>query len=121
MKKTMAFVSVMIMALNMSANIAPETANNELTSTEAFTEAYINLPARVRLVEGDSYSVLINTANEEVAKAIKCEVKDGKISFSTTDGENIDEKVVITLVAPVIPDVITGKDFKAMTTNKNGK
>lgn len=117
----MAFVSVMIMALNMSANVAPETANNELKSTEAFTEAYINLPARVRLVEGENYSVLVNAADEEVAKAIKCEVKDGKISFSTSNGENINEKVVITIVAPTIPDVFAGKDYKAKLTTKNEK
>lgn len=113
----MAFVSVMIMALSMSANVAPETANNELKNFEAFTEAHINLPARVRLVEGDTYSVLVNAADEEVVKAIRCEVKDGKLSFSTANSESISDKVVITIVSPTLPNVVTGKDFTAKENN----
>lgn len=115
MKKTMAFVSAVILALSMSANVAPETSNNEIKNTEAFTETCINVPARVRFVEGESYSVLVNTSDAEVAKSIKCEVKDGVLTFYTDNGNFVNDKVVITIVSPSLPEVKTGKDFLAKT------
>lgn len=93
MKKMMILVSAIMMAT---------TANAQQVETTSFDEVRVNVPARVRIVAGENYGVSIATKNEEVAKAVNYDVKNGVLNINTRDIEALaDENAIrITIVTP---------------------
>lgn len=93
MKKMMILVSAIMMAT---------IANAQQVETTSFDEVRVNVPARVRIVAGENYGVSIATKNEEVAKAVNYDVKNGVLNINTRDIEALaDENAIrITIVTP---------------------
>ena len=106
MKKMMILVSAIMMAI---------TANAQRVENTSFEEVRVNVPARVRIVAGDTYSVNIATKNNEVAKAVNYDVKDGVLCINTRDIEALgdDNSVRITIVTPRELKVTTNRAMEA--------
>ena len=60
-------------------------ANAQEIETKPFSKTYIDVPARVRFVKGNEYSVRVNTNDKEMASNIQCTLKDGVLSFEYKD------------------------------------
>lgn len=56
-------------------------ASAQEIETKPFNKTYIDVPARVRFVKGNEYSVRVNTNDKEMASNIQCSLKDGVLSF----------------------------------------
>lgn len=134
MKKLMTMACAIIMAA---------AANASRVTTVAFSEARVNVPARVRFVKGDDYGFKVEAKDPVVAKSMRCSVKDGvlRIGFgnslqpgtSTFDAkkniyyyginasgqvlsdDNMVDEIVITVVAPETPVFKTSADYVAVT------
>lgn len=134
MKKFMTMACAIIMAV---------AANASRVTTVAFSEARVNVPARVRFVKGDDYGFKVEAKDPVVAKSMRCSVKDGvlRIGFgnslqpgtSTFDAkkniyyyginasgqvlsdDNMVDEIVITVVAPETPVFKTSADYVAVT------
>lgn len=140
MKKLMTMVCAMIMAV---------AANASTVTTVAFSEAYINVPARVRFVAGDEYGFKVEAKDSVVAKSIRCTVKDGILRISYGEslkpgtsqydakknvyyyGVNKENQVlpefydrddmVITVISPELPVVRTSSDYVAISERSRMK
>lgn len=120
MKKFMMFVAAMVIA-TASANASVNEFNayegeSIQKETEAFSMVSMNIPARVRIVTGDEYSVSVSAENTFVAEAIKCNVKDDVLSISTRDIEALGdgvESLVITIVCPTLPAFTTSDEMES--------
>ena len=136
MRKLMTMACAMIMAAAVNAS--------EVVTVE-FNEARVNIPARVRFVQGESYGFSVAAKDSIIAKAVRCTVKDGvlRMNFGNAlqpgeskydakkgihyygvnagsqvlSGEASDD-LVITVVAPEMPKFRTNSDYVA-TTVKN--
>lgn len=134
MKKLMTMVSSMMMVAAVNAS---EVA------TVAFNEARVNVPARVRFVKGENYGFSVEAKDSVIARAVRCTVKDGVLRLSFGNalkpgeskfdakkgvyyygvnptnhvfvGENGEDDMVITVVAPDMPKFKTSSDYVAVT------
>lgn len=115
MKKMMILVSAIMMAA---------TANAKRVETASFDEVRLNVPARVRIVAGDSYSVNITSTNESLASAVRLDVKDGVLRINTRDVEAFAEeaeKLCITIVTPREPKLTTSRDLQTKVLRNSFK
>lgn len=106
MKKMMILVCVMMMATTANGK-------NEVNETASFDEVRVAVPARVRVVAGETYSVNVTAQNDLVASTVRCTVKGGVLSISSQYVDGLianEEPLCITIVAP--------KDVK-LTTSRN--
>lgn len=104
MKKMMILVSAIMMVANINA---------KSVETASFNEVRVNVPARLRIVAGDNYGVSISASDEIVAKAIRANVKDGVLSLTTRDIEELGDAVqslCITIVTPKEPTLTMGSN-----------
>lgn len=135
MKKLMTMVGaiMMVAAVNASEVI-----------TVAFKEARVNIPARVRFIQGENYGFSVEAKDSIVARSVRCTVKDGVIRFSLGNSlrpgetkfdakkgvyyygvnaahqvlldENETENVVITVVAPDMPVFRTSTEYVTVSS-----
>lgn len=109
MKKMMILVSAIMMVAN---------ANAKSVETASFSEVRVNVPARIRIVAGDSYGVSIAASDDQIANAIRANVKDGVLSLTTRNIEELGEAVnslCITVVTPSEPTLTMGTDVQIAT------
>ena len=107
MKKLMILVSAIMMAA---------TANAKRVETTSFDEVRVNVPALVRIVAGDTYSINIAAKNEVLTNAVHYDVKDGVLCINTRNVEDFGEEnnpVRITIVTPRELKVTTNRDLEA--------
>ncbi len=103
MKKMMIMLAAMMMAVSVNAeneNVAP------------FEGVKLNVPARVRFVYGEDYSINVQAADSLVASAIRWNVKDGVLKISTMDENEDLGNVCITIVSPNEPAVSVGRNWE---------
>ncbi len=120
MKKIMMFVAAMVIA-TASANASVNEFNayegeSIQKETEAFSMVSMNIPARVRIVAGDEYSVSVSAENIFVAEAINLNVKNDVLCISTRDIEALGdgvESLVITIVSPTLPAFTTSDEMES--------
>lgn len=133
MKKLMTMVSAMMMVAAVNAS--------EVV-TVAFNEARVSVPARVRFVKGENYGFSVEAKDSVIARAVRCSVKDGVLRLSFGNAlqpgeskfdvkkgvhyygvnptnqllvaEDIEEDMVITVVAPGMPKFKTSSDYVAV-------
>lgn len=113
MKKMMILASAIMMAA---------TANAKHVETTSFDEVRVNVPARVRIIVGETYSVNVAAQNEMVASSVRYEVKDGVLKINSTDVEELTENgepLHITIVAPKNLKLSVGRDMQAMEVRKS--
>lgn len=110
MKKMMILVSAIMMVANVNA---------KSVETASFNEVRVNVPARVRIVAGDTYSVNIAAADNSIAQAIRADVKDGVLNLTTRNMEVLGEtapSICITVVTPIEPTLTIGRDVQVAST-----
>lgn len=104
------------MLIMASAIMMAAAANAQRVETESFNKVMVNVPARVRVVPGDTYSVNIATTDTELAKSLRVDVKNGTLNIATDARANVEEPksaLRIIIVTPVEPQVLAGRDFYA--------
>lgn len=77
MKRLMTFVLSLVMT---AATYAQEV------ETLPFNEVKMDIPARLRIVEGESYGFTVEASDESLAGTVECSLKEGVISFSMKKG-----------------------------------
>lgn len=120
MKKFMMFVAAMVIATasaNASVNeFSGDDGETILKETESFSEVNVGVPARIRLVSGDKYSVSVTADNVFVAEAINSKVKDDVLYISTRDIEALEastDMLIITIECPGLPILTTSRDMES--------
>lgn len=89
--------------------------------TPSFEEVRVSIPARVRIVAGDSYSVNVTAKNEHTANAVRCQVEQGVLKINTRDIDALDgnaQSLRITIVTPNMPRLSTARNL--LTTQRGG-
>ncbi len=113
MKKMMILASAIMMAA---------TANAKRVETASFDEVRVNVPARVRIIAGETYSVNVAAQNEMVASAVRYEVKDGVLKINSRDIDELmqsEEPLHITIVAPKDLKLTIGRNMEAVNVLKS--
>lgn len=106
MKKMMILASaIMMVAAGYAKNV----------ETVPFEGVKVNVPARVRIVSGDSYEMGVRSTDSIAARNILWSIENGVLNIRSryempTDGEQ--PEVCITIVAPVEPKLTVGRDFE---------
>lgn len=105
------------MLIMASAIMMATTANAQRVETESFDKVMVNVPARVRVVPGDSYSVNIATSDSILANSIRVQVENGMLKISSTveDRKENDKVLRLIIVTPVEPRVMAGRNYLANT------
>ena len=130
MKKIMILVSAIMMVANMSAQTINENSvdsvleetlpnvdffANSIEETAEFTATQLNVPARIRFIEGEKYGVRVSSNNSELVKTISCNVQNGVLSVNYKHDMDLEQyndlSVVITIVTPQMPKVKVGRDL----------
>lgn len=110
MKKMMILASAIMMAA---------AANAKRVETESFNKVLVNVPARVRVVPGDTYSVNIATSDSLLAQSLRVDVENGVLHITPDVKANAsadsDANLRIIIVTPVEPQVMAGRDCLAKT------
>lgn len=126
MRKSVIMIAAMFIAVSASANsvakkakapkavtyTATETTfdvngNVNISSVDAYNVAEINVPARVRFIEGNAYGINVIALNGENESSIHYKVKGGKLSVYSTSEFVDNNTFVINLVVPTLPEVKT--------------
>ncbi len=82
--------------------------NANFTNVDAFNIAQIEVPARVRVIKGESYGLNISTLNKETEKSLRYTVTDGVLRFYANTPEALsNDPIVINLVVPSVPEIKT--------------
>lgn len=138
MKKLMTMACAALIAI--SANAQCNETKNEV-KTIPFTQTKIDVPARVNFVVGDRFGFSVEAGDEVLSNLIECSVKDGVLTFTygkdledadvyfdtkkhtiyyaanasefDTDATD-DVEYVITITAPIIPEVTTSSGYEVM-------
>lgn len=105
MKKMMILVSAIMMVA---------TANAKNVATTPFEEVKVNVPARVRLVSGDSYEMGVRSTDSITENNICWTVEKGVLRISSRFEDNSESMsdVCITIVSPKEPKLVVGRDYE---------
>ncbi len=119
MKKIMTMVAAIIMIATASAsNINVNSASNEPHRVAPFTEVNVNVPARIKLIHGDDYGVMANTANSADTTQLEYHVKDGVLYISTESVDMLRASGRGTVITIITPDydanIKLGSDVQAI-------
>lgn len=113
MKKIMTLVSAIMMVA---------TANAEIKNVTAFNEVNVNVPARVRVIKGNFYGIMVSSDNEQLSKAVNYSVEDGILKISSYDEsvmEGNSKEMIITVTTPEDANLSTGRRHVAKAEKKN--
>lgn len=106
MKKMILTLCAIVMA------VATTSAQN--VETCPFDKVEIDVAARVRVIDGNSYGVNVRSTDKDWAENIKVSVENGVLAISSRNGYNTeDETTVITITCPTDVDVATSHSFEA--------
>ncbi len=105
MKKTFILAATIMMAAATYA----ETSN----SISPFETVNVNVPAIVRLVSGDSYSVNVRSTNAYDEQAVRYSVEDGVLRITSIDDATTAAPMCITIVSPSEPQLSLGRSVEA--------
>lgn len=119
MKKIMTLVAAMLMAVAVNAsNKSVEYATEVPGKIAPFSEVNVNVPARVRVVQGEDYGVMINGTAVYDSTLLDFEVRDGILYISTRCMDMLSASgrgTVITLITPAADAIIkTGDDVQPL-------
>ncbi len=103
MKKIMTLASTLIISAAMTAQV------NDVTP---FEEVNVNVPATVRIVNGENFGVYVRSLDKYTATKVDYEVKDGTLVFTTKMDHDEMENVCITIISPIEPEFTIGRDVE---------
>ena len=126
MKKSIVFAAIMLAAVSANATTSTKKAkapkpttytvaetsydndgNVSATSVDAYKVAEIDVPARVRFIEGKSYGINVVSLADNVDKSIRYKVQDGVLRVYSTAEYVENNSVIINLVVPALPELKT--------------
>lgn len=115
MKKMFILISAIMMAAS--------NANAKNVETAPFTGVCINVPARVKVIQGDNYEVNVITKDSLVEKKVQCVVVDGVLRIKTTDKALLEEAkdLRITIVTPVDAEISAGRDMEMKIVDRRAE
>ena len=115
MKKMMIMVSAIMMVAAGYAKMNVEM--------KPFEGVKVNVPARVRFVSGDNYELGVRGADSIAEKSIIWSVEDGVLKIRPRYESVNDEynELCITIVSPVEPKLMVGRDFEVSPVNEKAK
>ncbi|MDE5561339.1 MAG: hypothetical protein K2J00_06035 [Bacteroidaceae bacterium] len=117
MKKIMTMVAVIMMMAAATANSKSiEERIVEPSAVAPFCEVNVNVPARVRVIKGEDYGVLVSVSAMYDAAKLDYRVKDGVLYISTECSEMFsasDRGTMITVITPADDtNVKVGRDVQ---------
>lgn len=123
MKKIMILVAAMMMAVTVDAsNKSIENAVETPNRMAPFSEVNVNVPSRIRVVQGEDYGVMINGTAVYDSTLLDFEVRDGVLYISTKCTDMLSASgrgTVITLITPATDALIkTGDDVQPLRRKK---
>ena len=123
MKKIMILVAAMMMAVTVDAsNKSIENAVETPNRMAPFSEVNVNVPSRIRVVQGEDYGVMINGTADYDSTLLDFEVRDGVLYISTKCTDMLSASgrgTVITLITPAADALIsTGDDVQPLRRKK---
>lgn len=132
-----------------AAVILSATSWASQVTTETFSETLVNIPAKVRIVEGDDFGFMVQATDSIVAKSVRVSLSDGVLQFSfgqptapgltaydsatdtyyygintinqTIRDESFDEELIITVSAPVLPLLRVSSDYEMVDVSSAEK
>lgn len=107
MKKMMMMVGAAMMG---ASSFAVETSN-----MMPFEDVRVNVPVRVRFVQGDSYKVDVESEDTLAASGIRVKVKDGVLKITSIDENETQSEVFVTIMSPVMPKLSVGRNMEMRT------
>ena len=132
---------LMACAILMTAAANAQSETKTEVKTVPFVQTLIDVPAQVHFVVGDQFGFSVEAGDEVLGNLIQCSVKNGVLTFNygknTEDNavyydakkealfyaanasefnseETDDVEYVITITAPIIPEVITSSNYEMM-------
>lgn len=112
--KTIFSSSVKVMAMAAMMVMGATSASAKDIDTTPFDKVQVDVEARVRIVDGDKYSVSVRSTDKALAEDIKVNVADGTLAISS-DNANLPEgeSMVITITCPTDLDILTSYSYEA--------
>jgi len=111
MKKMMILVSAIMMAA---------TVNAKSIETKPFSSVKLGVPANVRVLYGDKYTVDVRSAEPMEAENVKVEVENGEMKISLINGQaNAETQMRIIITAPVDPELKASRDMVMKTVKRS--
>ena len=123
MKKIMILVAAMMMAVTVDAsNKSIENAVETPNRMAPFSEVNVNVPSRIRVVQGEDYGVMINGTADYDSTMLDFHVEDGILYISTRSMDMLSASgrgTVITVITPATDALIsTGDDVRPLRRKK---
>ena len=123
MKKIMILVAAMMMAVTVDAsNKSIENAFETPNRMAPFSEVNVNVPSRIRVVQGEDYGVMINGTADYDSTMLDFHVEDGILYISTRSMDMLSASgrgTVITVITPATDALIsTGDDVQPLRRKK---
>ena len=112
MKTTFFSKSVKMMAMTAMLVMGAMSASAKDIDTLPFDKVTVDLAAKVRVIDGDKYSVNVRSTDKDLAEDIKVSVENGVLGISAGAWSE-DETTVITITCPTDIDVTTSHCFEA--------
>lgn len=96
-------------------------ANNE--AIKPFESVKVNVPARVRFVTGENYEMGVRSTDSIAVNNILWSIEDGvlKIQPRHEDTSETQSDVCITIVSPIEPKLLIGRNFRMTNITDNRK
>jgi len=83
-----------------------EEGKANCVAVDAYSVAQINVPARVRVIEGNEYSVNVVALDKMAEKSVRYNVKDGVLHvYSVAFDEVENNAIVVNLIVPSAPKI----------------
>ena len=119
MKKIMILVAAMMMAVTVDAsNKSIENAVETPNRMAPFSEVNVNVPSRVRVIQGEDYGVMVNGTSVYDSTQLDFDVRDGVLYISTKCTDMLSASgrgTVITVITPASDiDIKTGDDVQPL-------
>lgn len=119
MKKIISLVAALMMVVSISAsNMSVSNGNITIQRVTPFDQVIVNVPSRVRVVQGDDYEVLINGIAADDSASLNCQVRNGVLYINTMNSYGFSDTgcpMVITVVTPMTDTVLKmGNDVQVL-------
>ena len=113
MKKMMIVVSAIMMVATVYAK--------EHVEMKPFEGVNVNVPARVRFINGENYEMGIRSTDSVTAKNIKWTVENGVLNISSRYELTEEDKanICITIVSPIEPKLTVGRNLEVASSRGN--
>ncbi len=108
----------MIMASAIMMSLA---ANAESAELIPFEGVNVNVPACVRFIYGEEYSMDVQATDSLTASAIRWTVEDGVLKIHSLGETESMKDVCITIVSPTEPKLTVGRNMEVKQTKRMRK